>query len=269
MTQYSIGEVSSLLNLSRDMIRYYEKQGAIHSQRNENNNYRTYDTMEVFWLLEAVQHKTWGVPINQITEMRQHQYTVSTDRFLELKIKELNASVTYQALLANRLQELRRDMSFSVLNIGNFWITEMPASYRYHLVRGRDGDDYDRINLSPEVSQFVFSERLFPFFETGLTVRDGCADWEMTINPLYTDKLCTDLPAGFEFISSSPVLCTHIDIGEIGTFNPQDFDIILDYADQHGYSYPENACIRGSLLGRGFEGNRFRRILRLYLPIAS
>lgn len=46
--EYTIGEVSELLNLSRDMIRYYEKQGAIHSKRNETNNYRTYDDMEVF-----------------------------------------------------------------------------------------------------------------------------------------------------------------------------------------------------------------------------
>ena len=50
---YSIGEVSTLLNLSRDMIRYYEKQGAIRASRGAENNYRRYDSMEVFWLLEA------------------------------------------------------------------------------------------------------------------------------------------------------------------------------------------------------------------------
>ena len=40
---YSIGEVSTLLNLSRDMIRYYEKQGAIRASRGAENNYRRYD----------------------------------------------------------------------------------------------------------------------------------------------------------------------------------------------------------------------------------
>ena len=66
--EYSIGEVSNILNLSKDMVRYYEKQGAIKASRNPENNYRTYETMEVFWLLEAVQHKSWGIPISEIAE---------------------------------------------------------------------------------------------------------------------------------------------------------------------------------------------------------
>ena len=46
--KYTIGEVANFLHLSRDMIRYYEKRGVIVSERNESNNYRTYDNMAVF-----------------------------------------------------------------------------------------------------------------------------------------------------------------------------------------------------------------------------
>lgn len=52
---YTIGEVSDILNLSKDMIRYYEKQGVIQSHRNTANNYRYYDTDVIFWLLESIQ----------------------------------------------------------------------------------------------------------------------------------------------------------------------------------------------------------------------
>ena len=50
---YSIGEVSTLLHLSRDMIRYYEKQGAIKASRGTGNNYRKYAPMEVFQRYET------------------------------------------------------------------------------------------------------------------------------------------------------------------------------------------------------------------------
>lgn len=75
---YSIGEVSELLHLSRDMIRYYEKQGTIHSKRNKTNNYRYYDEMDIFWLLEAMQHKSWGINISDISKVRMNQYAEQT-----------------------------------------------------------------------------------------------------------------------------------------------------------------------------------------------
>ena len=40
--EYKIGEVSKILNISKEMIRYYEKQGILKPSRKEDNNYRTF-----------------------------------------------------------------------------------------------------------------------------------------------------------------------------------------------------------------------------------
>lgn len=50
--EYKIGEVSKILNISKEMIRYYEKQGILKPSRKEDNNYRTYSVMDVFLLME-------------------------------------------------------------------------------------------------------------------------------------------------------------------------------------------------------------------------
>ncbi|MDO4415156.1 MAG: MerR family DNA-binding transcriptional regulator [Erysipelotrichaceae bacterium] len=42
MKEYSICELSELLGISREMVRYYEKCGAISLSRNNENNYRIY-----------------------------------------------------------------------------------------------------------------------------------------------------------------------------------------------------------------------------------
>lgn len=268
--EYTIGEVSELLNLSRDMIRYYEKQGAIHSKRNEANNYRTYDDMEVFWLLEAVQHKSWGIPISEIANIRQNQFSASTEQFLEEEIARLNEAASYEMLLAERLQELKTYMQFGAVNIGNHWVTEMPATYRYFLVRGRGGDNYERIRLPKENSRFVFSEKMYPFFGSSLTAGEDYADWEITIDKKYVDAMGEPvLPESCVFVPASPALCTHVDIGDIGHFDPAVFHGIRDYAQEHGYTPLEGAPIRGLLLGRGYENGNFRRILRLYLPLQT
>lgn len=42
MKEYSIRELSELLGISREMVRYYEKCGVISLSRNNENNYRIY-----------------------------------------------------------------------------------------------------------------------------------------------------------------------------------------------------------------------------------
>ena len=81
--KYLIGEVAEFLHISRDMIRYYEKRGMILSERNEVNNYRTYDNMAVFGLLDAIQHKHLNMSIREIEEIRKGDYESNMSRYLD------------------------------------------------------------------------------------------------------------------------------------------------------------------------------------------
>ena len=266
--EYTIGEVSAIVNLSRDMIRYYEKQGAIRADRNSTNRYRTYDTMEVFWLLEAVVHKSWGVPISEIQDIRREQYTVNTEKFLEGEITKKEKESAFINLFVKRLRQLRDYASLSMLNIGNFWIERVPAVYCFHLVTGR-GDEYDRIQMPEEASRFIFSENVLPFFDSGFTVLGDTVDWEMRIEEQYLKALHAKLPEGFVKVSERICLCSNIDMGEIGSFDSSVFSVLRDYAAHHGYTVPEGEPIQGFILGRGYEEGHFRRIVRFYMPVAK
>lgn len=264
--EYSIGEVSCILNLSKDMVRYYEKQGAIRASRNPENNYRTYETMEVFWLLEALHYKSWGIPISEIAEIRKNRYDHNTGTFLSRKIEELKDEISYKYLLKGRLENIRDQFPLARINVGNFWVRRTPAVWSCHLVTGR-GDVYDRISLSARESRVIFDEKCIPFFDNGLTVYEDRIDWEMIIRKEYTDTLQITVPESFTYIPEATVLCTNVDIGEIGEFDPTVFEVLPAYARSRGYSIRENVPMRGSLLGRGYDDGRFHRVVRLYLPI--
>ena len=246
---YSIGEVSTLLNLSRDMIRYYEKQGAIRASRGAENNYRRYDSMEVFWLLEAMQHKSWGVPISEISGIRNHEYTINTEQFLGEEVRRIRKKIHYQELLAQRLEQLRMNMLLSTKNIGCFWVEQIPASYCCHLVTGR-GDEYERINLSEAGSSFIFTDQHLPFIDSALMVENGRVEWEMALQDKYADAFKDEMPDG-----------------EIGSFDQEVFGVLPAYAASHGFSVPDGAGIRGIILGRGYENGEFRRIVKIHLPV--
>lgn len=214
--EYSIGEVSSILNLSKDMVRYYEKQGAIRASRNPENNYRTYETMEVFWLLEALHYKSWGIPISEIAEIRKNRYDHNTGTFLSRKIEELKDEISYKYLLKGRLENIRDQFPLARINVGNFWVRRTPAVWSCHLVTGR-GDVYDRISLSARESRVIFDEKCIPFFDNGLTVYEDRIDWEMIIRKEYTDALQITVPESFTYIPEATVLCTNVDIGRSGS----------------------------------------------------
>lgn len=263
---YSIGEVSALLNISRDMIRYYEKQGAIKAGRNSGNNYRRYDSMDVFWLMEAMQHKSWGIPISEIDDIRNHEYTSNTAKYLHDESLKQEKEVEYRKLLSERLKDLESYMLTGLKNIGNFWAEKTKAQYRCHLVRGK-GDEYERINLSRETSGYVFSEKTLPFIDNGISVNGEYTDWEIVIKKQYADLLMEELPDAFYELPGELCLCTHVDIGEIGHFRKDCFKALEEYAAANGYVSPKGGRIRGILLGRGTEGGLFHRVVKISIPI--
>ena len=55
--EYKNSEVSKILNISKEMIRYYEKQGILKPSRKEDNNYRTYSVMDVL-LMEIIRYQS-------------------------------------------------------------------------------------------------------------------------------------------------------------------------------------------------------------------
>jgi hypothetical protein len=113
----------------------------------------------------------------------------------------------------------------------------------------------------------VFDEKNIPFFENGFIVYDDRVEWEMMIRKDFADALKITLPETFTFIPEAAALCTNVDIGEIGEFDPKVFEALPAYARSKGYSIRENEPMRGILLGRGYDDGRFHRIVRLNLPI--
>ena len=72
--EYSIRNVAEFLHLSREMIRYYEKWGVLAPKRNEQNNYRCYTILDVFQLMDAIQYRSWGIPVKEMERLRKGNF---------------------------------------------------------------------------------------------------------------------------------------------------------------------------------------------------
>ena len=65
----NIKEVEERTGISRQNIRYYEKQGLLHPERNLENDYRVYGEAEISRLNEIKLFRKLGISIEEIRRM--------------------------------------------------------------------------------------------------------------------------------------------------------------------------------------------------------
>ncbi|MCW7753341.1 MerR family transcriptional regulator [Desulfobotulus sp. H1] len=66
--RYSIGEVSTLCNVSKKALRYYDKIGLINSQRDESNNYRYYTQKSLLAVPVIKYYKQMGFKLDEMRD---------------------------------------------------------------------------------------------------------------------------------------------------------------------------------------------------------
>lgn len=267
MEKYSIGEVSSILNISRDMVRYYEKQGVIKAKRDENNNYRYYDTKDIFWLLEAIEYKSLNIHINDISSLRLNDYEKQTVHYLDQYIKEQEKELRYKQMLISRLKNLKRRYLLGSLNINNWWIDEIPAAYSIFLVHGC-GDIYSRIQTNNGLKS-IFQDINGPFTDSGFDVFEQEQRWHLSIEENYIHDLPIPLTDDFSYRPSYLAICSHVDIGEFGAFDLSMISSFISQCKNLPYSRNNNIPINGLLLSRGVIKKNFSRIVELRYPIIT
>nr|WP_314630944.1 MerR family DNA-binding transcriptional regulator [uncultured Mogibacterium sp.] len=264
--KYTIGEVANFLHLSRDMIRYYEKRGVIVSERNENNNYRTYDNMAVFELLDTIQHKNLNLSIREIEAMRQGDYEHNKSRYLDRYYNELKSEISYGTALLKRIDELKSRYDLREQKIGNSWIKSVSGHYRYHIVDSRKGE-FGSIELTVPISEVLFSDYVNPFVDYGFTSIDDMESWYAVISESYTDELSIDLPHGYKYEPEGIYLCSLVNIGSVKKFDMSVIDMFRkDASENYGEMVAINP-VRGIIASRIKKDGELHVVMELQIKI--
>ncbi|MDF2887833.1 MAG: hypothetical protein K0R23_2218 [Lacrimispora sp.] len=262
--EYNIKEVSKILNISREMIRYYEKKGMINPKRKAANNYRTYDAMDIFYLMEAIQYQGWNMNIKNIRGMKEENYYAQIVDYLEGYHDQLIKDIEYKTLLVERISQVTDRNKIDLYNLGNYWVKQIPERYAFHFVTG-EGDHYERISLQEEICKILFSSANIPFWDVYFDYNEGKEFWGISFEKRYFDKLDTLKKENFKCLPEEYCLCSNVNLGPIGAFHENFYTDILNYLKMKGYR--QNGTLSALLVGRGMEDNGFYRLIELHVPI--
>ncbi len=114
MDHMTIGEVSSMFQISTRMLRYYEKVGLIESTRKEGYAYRIYDAYAVRKVRQIIILRKLQIPLKQIRCMMNGNKEEAV-RILETRIRDMDESAasirTMKEVLEKLLKMLCEDTS--------------------------------------------------------------------------------------------------------------------------------------------------------------
>lgn len=88
--KYSISELAKLAGISPRTLRYYDQIGLLKPKRQQNSNYRYYDSNDVDLLQQILFYKEMGVPLNEIKKLMQNMTKEARLTVLCSHLNELN-----------------------------------------------------------------------------------------------------------------------------------------------------------------------------------
>lgn len=264
--EYKIGEVSRILRISDQMIRYYEKEGVISPKRTGDGKYRTYSVMDVFLLYEAMKYKQWNINIKDIKDIFSNDYFHSMVSKIDEFSTYLKLNISKEQLLLKRIQQIKDSLDICQFNIDNYWIEKVPCRYAYYSNKAKE-DHYELVSMDKNMEKFIFDKNSISFFDVMVIFKKGYEEWYYSIDKEYHDALKIEDHGKYNITPSQICLCTIINMGEVGEFNQGCLNNVLKYANQKNYEIISD--IYGCIIGRGIVNGKFNRMMKIYVPIKS
>lgn len=260
---YKIGEVSELTNISKEMIRYYEKQGAINPLREEENNYRIYSTMDIFFLMEIVRYQAMHFSVKEITELIKENYYEQYSKHLHQYYLKIDKNITYLMMLKDRIKQLSVRSNHIQANINNYWIKKIPDLDLVFLLNA-NGDQYEPFEITEENRKYLFQNDNMVFFESMILFEELKDSWWYSVRHEIKEALEIAIKPE-KSLEAQFCLCTIVDMGEIGQFTRKCLEPISEYIQLKKYKI--SGPPRGIIIGRGNDNGKFRRLMEIQVPI--
>ncbi len=125
----NIKQASKETGVSTDMIRFYEKKGIIHPQRQENN-YRDYSNEELRTIILAKQYSMMGIDLRTISHMFQDNDTHPSSTILKSSITQLKEEMFWTQARLQNTQDFLDALTMLESNV-SYQITRKATSYYY------------------------------------------------------------------------------------------------------------------------------------------
>lgn len=266
--KYKIKQVSRILNIPVDTLRYYEKIGVITPKIDEKNRYRYYDAWDINYILEYVYYRKMDYSTNEIIRFIHKDSLDNQLQLIKEKQTYYEEKRNYYAKLAERNQWLTETLECIEEKINQISLEYCPE---YHYIIYRDNYTFrQQEDINQEIGAWL---KKYPFVEdiviipkkVIMTRDDNEYAWTFAVSKDYFETVGLKKGNSVATIKKSLCISTIVDAREQGMFHYELLDPLLRFAQEHNFKLAGDPF--GLLLIRTHEGDRLHRYIKFYVPI--
>lgn len=269
--RYKIGDVSKILGISPDLVRYYEKKGVVSPAKDRHNDYRYYEMRDTGYLTDCLFYKNFGFSIEETADLVQKCSAEEIFSRFERNEQQLREKIRYNQLLLRRSEEYRDLVSHIPDHLGKCSFAERPECIYY---LNRRNQEYDMSpELRPVTQQWLkylpFSRRAFFLPEGDLLSAAAHPDisWGFSLSGEYADILGAEAEPPVRRLPAQRCVYTIFSCPE-GDFSTRSLVYAVDFITAQGMRLCGDAC--GSLILSARERGNPARVTLYYeawLPV--
>lgn len=276
MRDYSIGEVSRIVKMPVQTIRFLEEKGLISPTRRPDNNYRIYQDAEINRLLNYRWYRDIGCSAKESIELVK-----DSDLFqFGSRVTRIQHRIERQAYLYEQLA-LRLKSYCTLLNpetlantinvctpakspdmFCSFYARLLDESVSYLPADQREGRFDDRSYLPfTDIIFCIPKEKLLNENDNPKTM------WGFGIGKEWNEALGPDSLENVRHIPSANTIHTVLRVGSRQTVEERIRSVVFPYAEQEGYTMSDD--VWGTLIVELREGDDIVQYLEAWAPIAE
>jgi Predicted transcriptional regulators len=267
--KYKISEVSKILNIPVDTLRYLETKDIVKPSKDHNNNYRFYEAWDINFLTEFKKFRSFDFSVSEVKEILHSDNLKSFTEKINGRQEYFEEKMKYYTLLKQKNEEYIKSLSNIKDNLWECSVTQHPDIYYF---THRFNDKYE----TKDRFEGLFEVWLdyFPFIETIVEMqldkiinRNSNNDykWGFSIRKDYADAFNIPLNDKVNHIESIESVYTVICAGDKGSFSLKLLDKAIEFIQNNGYQLAGNVI--GNLLARVHEPNGYCRYIEVWLPV--
>ncbi|RBP66782.1 MerR family transcriptional regulator [Alkalibaculum bacchi] len=269
MLKYKIGEVSKILNIPLQTIRYYESKNIINPEIDHDNQYRYFDAWDINFLLEYKKYRSFDFSQLEIKEILYQDTLEEFTERIEDRQAYFNKQLKYYELLTEKNKIYIDSLNTINENLNQYSITTQPEIYYFMHRFNYEYDSKEKMDGLFEIwlDYLPFVDYVVEMKEEYILSRDKVNkyNWGFAIKREHLEAFDLPLNEKVIHIEERPCVYTVICAGEKGTFSLKLLDGVMEYIEKEGYRLVGD--IIGNLLVRTHEATGYSRFIEIWVPI--
>ena len=124
---YRTSQLFEILGVSRDALRYYEKQGIVKPKHDQSNNYRQYNDYDMYTLLVADFYIKRNLSMKEVRKVQEGSSIEELGNILEIKAEQLEETIQNKKIMLQKIKETKAFCEELKEHLNQFSIRRFPT----------------------------------------------------------------------------------------------------------------------------------------------